>query len=151
MFGSKWWISVTSGRAKTQRWLVVPVSAENVNTCLFPKLYWQSPLYHANIPAHTGAILFSRLPALSHTLKFQSRHSSILFRSGFSLAQGFLAHLQSYSGIKSNPIKQQPETQPSSYKRGNGTLWRVFRFTCFRISTSSKRFPLDQIAVFIGN
>lgn len=81
----------------------------------------------------------------THSNFSRGTHPNILFWSGFSLAQGFLAHLQSYSGIKSNPIKQQPETQPSSYKQGNGTLWRVFRFTCFKISTSSKskRFPLD--------
>lgn len=52
------------------------VSGENVNARLFPKLYWQSPLYHANIPAHRGALWFSWLPALSHTLRFQWRHSS---------------------------------------------------------------------------
>lgn len=96
----------------------------------------------------TQGSYFIQLTASTFTHSNFSRatHPNILFCHGFSLA--LLAHLQSYSSIKRNQIKQHPETQSSSYKQENGTLWWMPTFTCFRISTSSEtRFPLDQIAV----
>lgn len=95
------------------------VSGENVDDCLLPS-FFDNVLGMMQMFMHTRELFYLADCQHFHTLKLQScTHPNILFCHEFSLAQGFLAHLQSYSSIKRNQTKH-PET--SSYKQGNGTL-----------------------------